>query len=145
MKKNLKLLLVLLFSPLLLMAQDQINMKGRILDVSEVPIIGANVIEVGDRQNGTISDIDGNFTLNVLETDSVQISYIGYLDQTIKATSTPVEIILEEDIQSLDEVIITGFGLAQRKESLTSAISVIGSKDLSRSKSSTASGALVGK
>lgn len=134
-----------MFSPLLLIAQVQITMRGKILDVSGVPIIGANVIEIGDRRNGTISDIDGNFTLNVLKTASIEISYIGYLDQTIKATSNPVEIILQENVHSLDEVVITGFGLSQKKESLTSAISVIGSKDLSRSQSSTASGALVGK
>ena len=145
MKKNLKLFLILLFSPLLLIAQEQITMKGKILDVSGVPIIGANVIEIGTASNGTISDIDGDFNLTVSSNSSVEISYIGYLDQTIKATSNLVEIILQEDVQSLDEVVITGFGLSQKKESLTSAISVIGSKDLSRSKSSTASGALVGK
>ena len=145
MKKNLKLFLIFLFSPLLLIAQEQITMRGKILDANGVPIIGANVIEIGDRQNGTISDIDGNFTLNVLETASIQISYIGYLDQIIKATNTPVEVILAEDIQSLDEVIITGFGLAQKKETLTGAISSVSSKEIEKTSAVTTSGSLVGK
>ena len=102
MKKNLKLFLFLLFSPLLLVAQEQINVKGKILDVVGVPIIGANVIEMGDRANGTISDVDGSFNLN-------------------------------------------GFGLSQKKETLTGAISSVSSKEIEKTSAVTTSGSLVGK
>ena len=102
MKKKLNLLLVLMVFPLMFFAQTQINVNGKIVDANGEPIIGANVIESGNRSNGTISDIDGNFTLPVKQGAILNISYIGYLSKEIKASSEVLNIVLEEDTQNLD-------------------------------------------
>jgi hypothetical protein len=85
MKKKLSSLLILIGFPFLIFAQAQLlNVKGRIVDEKGDPIIGANVIEVGNQMNGTVSDADGNFVIKVREGQSLSISYIGYLSQEVK-------------------------------------------------------------
>lgn len=125
--------------------QSKFQVKGVIVDNTGLPIIGANVIVEGTSQ-GTITDIDGNFTLQASEGDYLEISYVGYVAQRVAVKrGESIKITLFEDFQTLDEVVVTGFGLAQKKETLTGAISVATSDEISRSVSSTASGALVGK
>ena len=124
--------------------QQKITVKGVVVDDLGEPIIGANVVEKGTT-NGTITDVDGNFTLSVPSDASFEVSFIGYITQTVAVKGEVISITLKEDAQTLDEVVVTGFGLAQKKATLTGAISSIGDGDISRSVASTASGALVGK
>lgn len=123
MKKKLNLLLVLMVFPLLFFAQTQINVTGKIVDANGEPIIGANVIESGNRSNGTISDIDGNFTLSTKEGAALNISYIGYLSKEVNASSEVLRIVLDEDTQSLDELVVIGYQ-SVKKADLTGAVSV---------------------
>ena len=95
--------------------QQQKQISGTILDSQGTPIIGANVIELGTPSNGTITDIDGNFTLRVQNNATIQISYIGYLEQQIAtANETTFRVTLVEDTQSLDELIVVGYGVQKK-------------------------------
>lgn len=120
------------------------KVTGIIKDATGEPVIGANVVVAGTT-NGTISDIDGAFSLDIPADAKLEISYIGYVTQVLAVKGNTLNVVLREDAQALDEVVITGFGMSQKKESLTSAISLIDSKDIARSSASTSSGALVGK
>jgi len=125
--------------------QQKKQITGVVYDALGESIIGANIIEKGTT-NGTVTDIDGKFTLHVDNNAVLLVSYIGYLTQEIStADKTSFEITLQEDTQSLEELVVTGFGLAQKKATLTGTISSISSSDIERSNASTTSGALVGK
>ncbi|MDR0348132.1 MAG: TonB-dependent receptor [Tannerella sp.] len=124
--------------------QQKIIVKGTVVDDYGDPVIGANVVEKGTT-NGTTTDIEGQFSITVAENAVLEFSYIGYIKLEAAVTGSTMNITLREDTQALDEVVVTGFGLAQKKATLTGAISSIGESDLSRSVASTASGALVGK
>ncbi|MCD7931168.1 MAG: TonB-dependent receptor plug domain-containing protein [Tannerellaceae bacterium] len=124
--------------------QQKQTITGVVLDNLNEPVIGANVVEKGTT-NGTITGMDGEFTLSVALGAELEVTYIGYVNQTVPVRGSIVNIVLQEDAQLLGEVVVTGFGLSQKKATLTGAISSINSDDLSRSSSSTASGALVGK
>lgn len=124
-------------------AQNQI--KGHVADAAGDPIIGANVTVKGTT-TGTITDIDGNFTLEVGSTDgTLVVSFIGYKSVEAKMNGTsPINVILQEDTETLDEVVVVGYGTQNRK-SLTGAISDVKSESLTRSVSTTTAGALTGK
>lgn len=124
-------------------AQNQVT--GHVADATGEPIIGANVTVKGTTV-GTITDIDGNFTLEVASTDgTLVVSFIGYksAEAAIKGKS-PINVILQEDTETLDEVVVVGYGTQNRK-SLTGAISDVKSESLTRSVSTTTAGALSGK
>lgn len=104
--------------------QDGKLISGTVLDDQGIPIIGANIIESGTT-NGTITDIDGKFTLRVSNEASIQVSFIGYLSQTVStAGNTSFTITLREDTQALQELVVVGYG-TQRKENLTGAVSTV--------------------
>ncbi len=124
--------------------QDQKTITGTIKDVEGEAIIGANVIEKGTT-NGTITDFDGNFTLNVSNNAILQISYIGYVDQDVSIQNKNViDIILKEDTQTLDELVVVGFG-TQKKLSITGSVSAISADDIVKAPVSNLSNALAGK
>lgn len=101
------------------------KVKGIITDKAGEPIIGANVMEKGSTTNGTITDIDGNFTLEVADNASIKVSFIGYIDKEISTKDkTTFSIILNEDTQELDEVVVVGFA-TQKKANLTGAVSSV--------------------
>lgn len=117
---------------------------GRVIDTNGEAVIGANVVEKGTT-NGVVTDIDGNFTISVSENALLQVSYIGYITQEIAVgDKTSFDIMLREDMQTLDEVIVVGYG-SQSKRKVTTAISSVDSEDLLRSSSTTTAGALSGK
>lgn len=124
-------------------AQNQI--KGHVADAAGEPIIGANVTVKGTT-TGTITDIDGNFVLEVGSTNgTLVVSFIGYKSVEAKMNGTsPINVILQEDTETLDEVVVVGYGTQNRK-SLTGAISDVKSESLTRSVSTTTAGALTGK
>ena len=105
-----RLFLVILFAlcmPLCGFAQGAFNVEGMIKDTSGEPIIGANVVENGT-QNGTVSDINGVFTLKVKNGNAVlKVSYIGYVTQTINIKGqSKVNVTLKEDAANLGEVVV---------------------------------------
>ncbi|MDD2952249.1 MAG: TonB-dependent receptor [Parabacteroides sp.] len=104
--------------------QQTKKVSGTITDAAGVPIIGANVVEKGTT-NGTITDFDGNFSLEVTANAVLQVSYIGYVDKQIPVGNQSVlNIQLSEDTQNLDEVVVVGYG-TQKKVNLTGAVSNI--------------------
>lgn len=108
---------------------QQRTVKGVVLDEAGVPIIGANVVQKGTT-NGTITDFDGNFELNIEGVEELQISYIGYLSQTVKVEGKDnVKIILKEDSKTLEEVVVVGFG-TQKKVNLTGAVGVVSADEI---------------
>ncbi len=106
--------------------QNRKQISGKIVDAQKEPVIGANIVEAGTT-NGTVTDIDGNFSLNVGNDASISISYIGYLAQTINTTGrTNFNIVLLEDMKALDEVVVIGYGTRQRR-SITGAVDQVAS------------------
>lgn len=104
--------------------QNKKLITGTVSDNNGEPVIGANVIEKGTT-NGVITDIDGNFSLNVEDKTILQVSYIGYITQEISVgNQSTLTIKLQEDAQALDEIVIVGYG-TQRKGELTSSVSSI--------------------
>ncbi len=97
------------------------QISGKIVDINGEPIIGANIIEKGTT-NGIITDVDGNFSLEVPSSAILQISYIGYVTQEIEVgNQTTFAIQLMEDTQKLDEVVVVGYGTMKKKD-LTGAV-----------------------
>ena len=108
--------------------QQNKTIKGKILDEQGNPIIGANVIEMDVASNGTITDNDGNFNLEVQSNASIKITYIGYLEQIIPTTNrTEFNVTLLEDMRTLDELVVIGYGTV-RKADLAGAVSVLDNK-----------------
>ncbi len=109
--------------------QNKKQIKGSVVDEFGIPVIGASVIVKGTTV-GSITDLDGNFTLDVKNGDIIQISYIGYLPQEITYTGqTSLHVIIKEDTQTLDEVVVVGYGV-QKKVNLTGAVTQVTSKVL---------------
>lgn len=128
--KNLCLLMLLLIScPLSLFSQDK-TITGTVLDKTGESIIGASVLVKGT-VNGTITDVDGNFTLNNVQDDAtLQVSFVGYKPQDIPVKGqNKFKIILEEDTEMLDEVVVIGYG-SVKKSSLTGAVAKMDTKGI---------------
>ncbi len=127
-----------------LVAQQQVS--GKVTDASNSPLASVTVTEKGTN-NSTSTNDQGDYILTLRNpSDAVLVfQYLGYAIAEQPVTGATLNVVLEEDQTALEEVVVTGFGMAQKKASLTGSISVIGSEDISRSLSSTASGALVGK
>lgn len=117
---------------------------GRIVDTKGEAAIGASILEKGTT-NGTVTDLDGRFTLTVGAGAVLQISYVGYKPKEIVVgTQTRLSITLEEDTEVLDEVVVVGYG-AQKKESVVGAISQVSAKELLKSPAANISQAIAGK
>ena len=117
------LLLLFCMIPLWALSQN-ITVKGTVKDGNGESIIGASVLQKGTA-NGTITDFEGNFNLNVPSQSTLVISFVGYKTQEIPvAGKTTLNVTLTEDTQMLDNVVVVGYG-TQKKEDLTSAISTL--------------------
>ena len=124
---------------------QQKTIKGVVVDATGEAIIGANVVVKGTT-NGIITDIDGNFSLNVPLNCTLQISYIGYKTKEVKVTDTTssLSIKLEEDSETLDEVVVVGYGV-QKKANLTGAVAAVDFEEQAKSRPvTTVSAALAG-
>jgi len=115
---------------------------GRVSD-SQGPLIGATVMEKGTT-NGTVTDIDGNFSLNVKPGATLVISYVGYETQEVKAGSGAINVTLKEDGHMVNEVVVIGYG-TQRRESVTGSVANIGGEKLNQIAASNAAQALQGR
>jgi TonB-linked SusC/RagA family outer membrane protein len=123
--------------------QQQSGITGYVYDNAGEPVIGANVVVKGGVATGTVTDIDGRFTLNVAAGTELEISYIGYQTQTVRAAGN-MRITLQEDRQLLDEVVVVGYG-TQRRSDITSSIASVSPKDFIQQQSFRATDALRGR
>lgn len=120
------------------------KVTGKVVDANGEPVIGATVIEDGT-SNGTVTDFDGNFTLNIPEGKFLTISYIGYKSQNMKAVFNKImNIVLKEDSGLLDEVVVVGYG-TQRKGNLTGSIANVKSDKLTTAPVSNVTNMLAGQ
>ncbi len=111
-----------------LFAQSNKNVRGTVVDEFNEPMMGVTV-KVPDTSIGTVTDLDGNFTLSLDgDAQELQISYVGYVTQLVKIAATPLKITMREDTQMLESVVIIGYGV-QRKSDLTGSISNVTSED----------------
>jgi len=126
-------------------AQNEVVIKGKIIDNYGVPIIGSNIIEKGTL-NGTVTNIDGLYTIKLNTTPAILVfSFVGYLSQEMTVDGQKeINITLIEDILSLDELVVIGYGTV-KKGDVTGAITVVNTKDLKSSPAVGALGALQGK
>ncbi|MFO7824621.1 MAG: carboxypeptidase-like regulatory domain-containing protein, partial [Cyclobacterium sp.] len=109
--------------------EEWVEISGTVVDENGQPIPGATILVEGTNK-GTVTDIDGNFSIDADEGEVILVSFIGYQSQRITvANQTNLDIALQEDQSSLEEVVVVGYG-TQRKSDLTGAISSVTSKDL---------------
>ena len=130
--KNARLRPFALFMALFLMnvswAFAQLTVTGRVQSKSGEPLIGVNVIEKGTT-NGTVTDLDGNFSLRTEKGKTLVFSYIGFLSQENVVRGNRMNITLKEDTETLDEVVVIGYGSMQRKD-VTSSITTVKAEDM---------------
>ena len=115
-----------LLSSTLAFAQNRVT--GVVTDKTGEPLIGVNVLEKGTT-NGTVTDIDGKFTVDMPQGKTLVFSFIGFVTQEIKVTSNVVNVVLNEDTKTLDEVVVIGYGSMTRKD-VTSSITTVKAEDL---------------
>ena len=125
------------------MAQTK-TITGVVVDATGEPVIGASVLEVGTT-NGTITDVDGNFTIQVPVGAKLDVSYIGYKTQQIVVGVPNIyKVVLKEDAEMLDEVVVTGYGMSQKRSLMTNSISKLDDKVLQNAAMSNAAQSLQG-
>ena len=123
--------------------QQNNTCNGNVKDDTGETIIGASVVVKGTT-NGTITDFDGNFSLsNLNKGDVIEVSYIGYKTLTVTWDGSPLNLVLKSDTQTLDEVVVVGFG-TQKKVNLTGSVSTVGAEELASRPVSNVSQALQG-
>ena len=118
------------------------QVSGVIVDETGEPIIGASILEKGTT-NGTITDFDGNFVLDVAEGATLEISYVGYATQSLPAHAD-MHVVLKEDTEVLEEVVVVGYGV-QKKSDLTGSIAQVNEKDLQKTPAPSLGSALEGR
>ena len=116
---------------------------GTVTDENGEPVIGASVVEKGNPQNGSITDFDGNFNVKVSEGTTIVISYIGYLTQELRATPG-MKVVLKEDAQTLNDVVVIGYGV-QKKSDLTGAVASVKGDEIKNLSTTDAAAAMQGK
>lgn len=120
------------------------QITGTVIDGTGESVIGANVLEVGTA-NGVITDIDGNFTMQVQPHAKIQISFIGYITQTITVgNQTNIKVTLADDSQALDEVVVIGYQTVKRRD-LTGSVASVNGKNIAATPVSNVAQALQGK
>lgn len=122
------------------------NVSGTVLDNSGQPVIGASVVVVGQSKLGTVTDIDGKFSIAVPATSKkIEVSYIGMVSQVIEAKAgTPMKIIMKDNLKDLDEVVVIGYGVVKKRD-LTGSMTSIKSEDIVATPTTNALESLQGK
>ena len=151
MKKHFFLFLMLLsFFPILgndAQAQSQLQqIKGRVTDAGNEPIVGASIMMKGSN-DGTISDMEGRFSLNAPLGTTLVVSYIGYVTQKVKTDgrNKPLTIVLKEDTKRLGEVVVTALGIKRDRKALGYSLGEIKGQDLQKAKEPNVINSLAGK
>src|SRR5690606_20436340 len=126
---KIKIYLWLCFSCIATFASAQNQITGTVIDEEGLPLPGANVI-IRNTTQGTVTDFDGKFSLEASPEDVLLISYIGYIQKEVTVGDrTEINVTLSPDTESLDEVVVVGYG-TQKKSVVTGAISSIKESDL---------------
>lgn len=148
MRQKSACLLTILFivtGSLSITAQESTLVSGKVIDQSGEPLIGVNVVVKGFAHIGTITDLNGDYNLETQGGKTIVFTYIGYTPKEVPINGrTTINVTLEEDTKTLEEVIVVGYG-SQSKRKVTTAISSLDSKEILRSSSTTTAGALSGK
>lgn len=110
-----------------IVAQQQ-QVQGTVVDKAGEPLIGVTVQVVG-QQGGTVTDMDGHYSIKAAKGTQLKFSYIGFTEQIVKVNGIQLDVTMNEDNQTLQEVVVVGYGV-QKKESLTGAVTVVDSKVL---------------
>ena len=140
MTKRLFYILAVVLLPMMVQAKV---VTGQVVDMNGEPIIGANVVVKGTTA-GTITDFDGNYSIEVQENATLIFSYLGMITQEIPVTSDNISVALKEDNQVLDEVVVTGYGTTKKRD-LVTAVSSVNADQLKDIPVSSAAEALQGK
>ena len=136
-------LLVALIS--LSVSAQNVTVKGTVKDKTGETVIGASVVEKGNTSNGTITDIDGNYTISVPANATIVFSYVGMTTQEASVKGkTQIDIVMEDDAQALEEVVVIGYGSVKRKD-LTGSVATVSSDVLAAVPVASATEALTGK
>ena len=136
-------LLVALIS--LSVSAQNVTVKGTVKDKTGETVIGASVVEKGNTSNGTITDIDGNYTISVPANATIVFSYVGMTTQEASVKGkTQIDIVMEDDAQALEEVVVIGYGAVKRKD-LTGSVATVSSDVLAAVPVASATEALTGK
>ena len=109
------------------------------------PVIGASVIEKGNATNGTITDLDGKFTLNVAPGATLVISYIGYKTIEIEASKKPLNIVMAEDSKVLNEVVVTALGIKRERKALGYGVDEVKGESLTKAKETNVINSMAGR
>ena len=120
------------------------TVTGTVVDGTGEAVIGANIRVEGDRTRGTITDIDGNFKIEAAPKEKLIISFIGYKDAVVVASTNKLNITLKDDNEMLEEVVVVGYG-TQKKATLTGAVSAVNSKEIAVTKNENVVNMLSGK
>ena len=138
------LLIAVLLVNIQLFAQDSFTVSGSVKDSSSLPLLGVNVT-VKNSTNGTQTDFDGNFSIEVKTGDILRFSYIGFVNQDVLIRNqTQLLIVLAEDLNLLDEIVLTGYGSRKRSQ-LTGAVAKIGGDEIAALQVARVDDALAGK
>lgn len=124
--------------------QANVNVKGTVKDASGEPLIGVSILVKGTT-NGTVTDIDGNFNLNAPKGAVLEISYVGYVTQTISVTGSSINVVLKEDSEQLDEVVVTALGIKRAEKALSYNVQKVDQDELVRVKDANFVNSLNGK
>ena len=134
---------ILIAMPLYASAQN-ITVKGNVKDAAGQAVIGASVIQQGT-MNGVVTDLDGNYSINVPANASLQISSIGYVEQIVAVGGQSViNVVLEDDNEMLEETVVIGYGV-QKKSDLTGSVGTLRGDELRKQSTTDAAAALQGK
>ena len=123
--------------------QAKKNITGTVLDNNGEPVVGATVVEKGVPNNGTITNLDGKFTLSIKPGAQINVTYVGFKPQTVAVKGNTVTVRLEEDSESLDEVVVVAYG-TQKKKDLTGAMTAVKAENIAVQNTTTVSRALEG-
>lgn len=126
-------------------AQNAKNISGVVKDENGEPIIGATVRVAGSKTTGTVTGVDGDFKLSVPASGTLEISYVGYLTKKVKINSSSTyKIDMQEDSQSLNDVVVVGYG-TQKKATITGSVAAVTGEEIATTKSNNIQNMLTGK
>lgn len=131
-----------LLMPLVALAQGTV--RGTVVDSNDEPIIGASVVEKGNARNGTVTDLDGNFTLKLVKSKTAVVTYIGMVSQEITVADAARKVVMKDEQGQLDEVVVLGYTSRARKD-LTGSVGSVGGAKLAAVPVASAAEALQGK
>ena len=137
-------ILLLIVSSSTALAQELMKVTGLVVDQNSEPLIGVTVKVKGDNKNGTVTGLDGDFSIMVQKGKTLVFSYLGYQTKEVDAITPKLKVNLKEDNKMLDDVVVVGYGV-QKKSSVTGAISQVKKEDIENRTITNAKAALQGK